>query len=220
MKFKTLLKPLIYLVIGVSVAGTLVSVATIGYSRLSDETLVAELTFDRLVNGAHIAQLTTVESCQTKQHYPIYGDQWRIDARFLKWKPWANLVGLDASYRLDRLSGRYTNILEQNRGPHQAHNLAFENLLDISLIDEYGGESSPLLDTLFGSSVYQNIDTQQRFLVYRSQTGLFTRSVARDESVGTQIRPSAELIIACNQQVGYWSALFNGIFNAVSGAFE
>ena len=43
---------------------------------------------------------------QTRK-FTVHGDEWRIDARVLKWKPWANVLGLDTQYRLDRLSGRY-----------------------------------------------------------------------------------------------------------------
>ena len=28
--------------------------------------------------------------------YPLHGDEWRIEAQVLKWKPWANVLGLGA----------------------------------------------------------------------------------------------------------------------------
>ena len=37
--------------------------------------------------------------------YPLHGDEWRVEAQVLRWKPWANVLGLDTQYRLDRLSG-------------------------------------------------------------------------------------------------------------------
>ena len=106
MIIKRLLKMSLIPVSVLCVSAVMLSISIYGYSRLSNETLIAEITFDKLVNNAHIAHVTTVDHCQTVDYHPIYGDQWRIDARFLKWKPWANLMGLDSNYRLDRLEGR------------------------------------------------------------------------------------------------------------------
>ncbi|HVY85273.1 MAG TPA: hypothetical protein VG943_09070 [Caulobacterales bacterium] len=48
--------------------------------------------------------------------FEVHGDEWRLEARTIKWKPWANILGLDSQYRLDRFSGRYTETAdEQNR---------------------------------------------------------------------------------------------------------
>lgn len=217
---KRLLKMWLVPVSVLCVSAVVLSISIYGYSRLSDETLIAELTFDKLVNDAHIAHLTTVNHCQTVDYHPIYGDQWRIDARFLKWKPWANLMGLDSNYRLDRLEGRYLNIIAQNRGPHQAHDLALENVIDIAKLNDYLGESNTLLDTIYGSSAYHSINVGTRYLVYHSQSGLFARTVARERNVLGQDAPSVEIIKACGAQVGYWQALFNSISGVVGGAID
>ena len=34
--------------------------------------------------------------------YELYGDEWRIEARVLKWKPWANVLGLLDLAHMDR----------------------------------------------------------------------------------------------------------------------
>jgi len=39
--------------------------------------------------------------------YNIYGDMWQLDARIITWNDFFSTLGLDAVYRLDRLSGRY-----------------------------------------------------------------------------------------------------------------
>lgn len=215
---KMRLKILIFPAMIVGISAVILSISIYGYSRLSDETLVAEITFDELVNNSHIAHLTTVEQCQTTDYYPIYGDQWQIDARFLKWKPWANLIGLDASYRLDRLQGRYRKVYEQNQGPHQAHDLAFENVLDIAKLNDYLGESNMLMDTRYGSSAYHGIDPDMRYLIYRSQSGLFVRIDLRTlDPMGKDIL-STEMTKACGAQMGYWQALFHSISKELAKA--
>src|SRR5690606_37793918 len=56
--------------------------------------------------------------------YPQHGDEWRIEAQVLKWKPWANVLGLNTQYRLDRLSGRYRTIELEINSARSVHPLA------------------------------------------------------------------------------------------------
>ena len=83
------------------------------YERLTAETLIAELRFDATGERQYLAHLRTGERCDERS-FPVFGDQWRVDAEFLKWKYWALLLGLDSQYRLDRLEGRYRSAAEQN----------------------------------------------------------------------------------------------------------
>ena len=46
-------------------------------------------------------------------NFEMHGDEWRIEARVLKWKPWAYVLGLDSQYRLDRFSGRYADTQQE-----------------------------------------------------------------------------------------------------------
>ena len=71
------------------------------YDRLSAETLIAELRFDATGERQYVATLKTGDGCDERM-FPVLGDQWRVDAEFLKWKYWALLFGLDSQYRLDR----------------------------------------------------------------------------------------------------------------------
>jgi hypothetical protein len=83
------------------------------YARLTDEALIAELRFDATGDEQYVAHLRTGDRCEERS-FPLFGDQWRVDAEFLKWKYWALLLGLDSQYRLDRLEGRYRAVAEQN----------------------------------------------------------------------------------------------------------
>ena len=92
------------------------------YERLTAETLIAELRFDATGDRQYLAHLRTGDRCDERA-FPVFGDQWRVDAEFLKWKYWALLLGLDSQYRLDRLEGRYRSAAEQNSQPNVAHAL-------------------------------------------------------------------------------------------------
>lgn len=94
-----------------AIAGLLfvVSVNLHTYNRLTHEQPVAEIVFEARGPQRYRATLAQVPSGEM-QMFMLAGDEWQLDARVLKWKGWANLLGLDAQYRLERVSGRYRAI--------------------------------------------------------------------------------------------------------------
>ncbi len=151
------------------------------YSRLANEEPVAWLIFDKLSPQYFQLTLKSASNCESKQ-YAVYGDQWRVDARFLKWKSWANLLGFDALVRLERVSGRYTSLEEQNTKKHLSIALVDKPWLDLlTYASEHAGFISPL-DTIFGSSVYQTIDTSLLYSISRTQSGLIVRQSQRENA--------------------------------------
>ena len=42
------------------------------------------------------------------------GDEWMMSARLQKWKPWANIIGLDVTYTLDQIANKYSNAARGN----------------------------------------------------------------------------------------------------------
>ena len=148
------------------------------YDRLSAETLIAELRFDRDRRAAVRRALETGDRCDERA-FPVLGDQWRVDAEFLKWKYWALLFGLDSQYRLDRLEGRYRSAAEQNSQPNVAHDLSERTAVDLVALAESLGSWNFLLDATYGSSTYQDIDVDNVYYVYRTQTGIITRHEPR-----------------------------------------
>jgi hypothetical protein len=145
---------------------------------LTDETLIAEIEFDRVDNQQYVAYLRTGDFC-AEQALAVYGDQWRIDAQFLKWHYWASLLGLKSHYRLERLEGRYRDVAEQNRMPTLSHALAPPSAIDIGGLSGRLGSLNFLADASYGSSTYHDIDTNLIYLVYKSPTAIFTRSRPR-----------------------------------------
>jgi len=148
------------------------------YDRLSAETLIAELRFDATGERQYAATLKTGDGC-AERTFPVLGDQWRVDAEFLKWKYWALLFGLDSQYRLDRLEGRYRSAAEQNSQPNVAHDLSERTAVDLVALAESLGSWNFLLDATYGSSTYQDIDVDNVYYVYRTQTGIITRHELR-----------------------------------------
>ena len=161
-------------VLSAAVSVVLLTATVYTYARLTAETLIAELKFDATGDRQYVAYLKTGDRCDERT-FPVLGDQWRVDAEFLKWKYWALLLGLDSQYRLDRLEGRYRAVEEQNSQPNVAHDLRERTAVDVVALAESLGSWNFLLDATYGSSTYQDIDVDNIYYVYRTTTGLITR---------------------------------------------
>jgi hypothetical protein len=161
-----------------ALSAVLLTATVYTYDRLTDETLIAELRFDATGERQYLAHLRTGDRCDERV-LPVFGDQWRVDAEFLKWKYWALLFGLDSQYRLDRLEGRYRSAAEQNTQPNVAHELRQRTAVDVVSLAESLGSWNFLLDATYGSSTYQDIDVRNVYYVYRTTTGIITRHEVR-----------------------------------------
>lgn len=151
------------------------------FNVLTDETLIAEIEFDRDGDQRYMAYLRTGDFC-SEQAFAVLGDQWRIDAQFLKWHYFASLLGLKSHYRLERLEGRYRNVSEQNKKPTLSHALAPPSAIDIGGLSGRLGRLNFLADASYGSSTYHDVDTSLTYLVYKSPTAIFTRTRPRSVS--------------------------------------
>ena len=173
------------------------------YASLTSEAVVAELRFEPLADQEYLARLRSGDFCE-ERNFRVLGDQWRIDAEFLKWKYWALALGLDSQYRLDRLEGRYRAVGQQNTLPTLSHDLKKEAIVDVGGVSESLGLFNFLTDASYGSSTYQDIETDQVFYVYRTQTGLITRSEEKAEPRVVETGLVVEITRACGAEPGYW----------------
>jgi hypothetical protein len=183
---RLLLFPLTGLGLALLVVALLLASNLYTYYRLTDEVPIAELRFRPLGPQRFEARIAFGDFCH-EQVYALDGDQFRLDARFLKWRPWANLLGFDALYRIERLGGRYAAVARENRAPHRAYPLNPQQRIDLpAVLARYQGSLSPV-DTLYGSSVYDNMEPGFLFRVYRGQSGLLVRKVPLQPPAGLTI---------------------------------
>ena len=134
--------------------------------------------------------------------YPVNGDEWRMEAQVLKWKPWANVVGLDSQYRLDRLSGRYQNIEQERTGARSVHALSGGDVntgpmayvpwtLSVWDVARKYRRYIDAVDTLYGSAAYMPMADGATYEVSITQSGLIARptnEAARAASAGGFVR--------------------------------
>lgn len=171
------------------------------FSRLTDESPIAELSFAKRGAQQYAATISYGDFC-SPEVYLLYGDQWRLDAQFLKWRPWANLLGFDSMYRIERLGGRYSEVTLENTQQQAAYQLRPVGLVDLtSLFESYHGVLSPV-DTLYGSSVYDRMDEGYTFRVYRGQSGLLVRKERSGANSGSAAGITIDINPPCGQAPG------------------
>jgi hypothetical protein len=144
------------------------------YARLTYEAPVAELVFEK--RGPKTYQLTMVRiPSGDLQIFMLEGDEWQLDARVLKWKGWATWLGLDAQYRLERLSGRYRDIEDERTAKRTVYPLTENPGLDLWTLATDRPDRLPFVDAVYGSATYLPMADGARFRVTLSQTGLLAR---------------------------------------------
>lgn len=195
---------------GVLLAGAL-GTALLGqnvqtYARLTYERPVATLSIRQLAPQYFEATVTRPAEGERPARtavYPVHGDEWRMEAQVLKWKPWANVVGLDAQYRLDRLAGRYQDIELERTGARSVHALTDEPKTgplaalpwSLSVWDTARKYRRYVdaVDTLYGSAAYMPMADGATYEVWITQSGLIARptnEAAREASAGGFVRVS------------------------------
>jgi len=161
------------------VGGTLMT-----YSRLTHEQPALEVSLKRVGDQHFQAKLT--DPSGGVRDFELLGDEWQVDARLLKWKGTAALLGFDTAYRLERLSGRYSDIAKEKSAPRTVHALVAPETVDAWELARRAKVYVPWIDALYGSSTFVPMADGATYQVSVSPSGLVARPLnqAARESVG------------------------------------
>ena len=164
----------------------LVSLNLHTYSRLTQERRIAEIVFEARGPQTFNATLAQVPSGEI-QMFVLSGDEWQLDARVLKWKGWANLLGLDAQYRLERVSGRYRDINQERSAERTVYALAENPGIDLWQLTLDKPARLPFVDAVYGNAAYMPMSDGARYEISISQTGLIARpaNAAAQQAAGS-----------------------------------
>lgn len=177
--------------LGVAVVSLLLASNLYTYQRLVYEQPVAELHFIKLMPQQYRVDITTLDNGRSRQ-FVLQGDEWQLDAQVLLWKGFANLLGLDAEYRLHRLSGRYLDLEKARYLSHSVYSLLppqaldggvtgwwnrSRRALDIWNLAHRYANFSGFVDAIFGSAVFLPMADGATYQVSLSRTGLVARPV-------------------------------------------
>jgi len=152
-----------------------VAVGVSGYRALTREDLAA--TVDTTPIGPQSFEARIVLPDGSEANYRLAGDQFAVEARILKWHPWANLLGLHTAYELDRVTGRYLNIEDEQQRPRTVFPLAPEHRVDLFAWRARLPWLAPFVDAEYGSSTFTRADRVASYEVHVSTTGLLVREI-------------------------------------------
>jgi hypothetical protein len=165
-------------VAAVGLAFSLIALNTQTFARLSQEGDVAQVSV-KAVNPAdslYEVSVKRLDGSNVTTTCNIQGDEWLIGGRVQKWKPWANVLGLDSTYTLDQIDNKYFSAARANgkpitacdlSGPPPAVNQVVPNSLMAWLLDQSYTEQRH-----FGSASYMPLADGAVYKVVMTQSGL------------------------------------------------
>ncbi len=123
-----------------------------GWHLLGAEAAVAELTTRELAPGHFQVRIATPDGAV--REVALDGEQWQLDARVVKWKPRAILLGAPVVYRLERISGRHRDAARDRDGPRSVIALSAPTSFDLWELRRRFPRWLRWLDADFGSAAY------------------------------------------------------------------
>lgn len=165
---------IVFLLVGVLLVT--ISVGLRGYQALTFEEVAATVKTEPLGPQRFRATITLPD--KRLAMYELDGDAFYIDAHILKWRPWANILGLHTAYELDRVAGRYNAIADEQSKPHTAYSLAKGKPVDVFFLARRTLLGA-LVDAEYGSAAFIAGNKPAEYEVRVSTTGLLMRPVLR-----------------------------------------
>ena len=172
------------LFLGGAATATLFGLNLQTYARLTHERAAAEVTISQTGEQAYQASVRTPTDDGEYGEpivYELTGDAFRVEARFLKWRPWANITGHDSLYRLDRIQGRFDDVDQENASPPKAYDMSSEEGLSAALDIYTLARKNELMkglkavDAKYGNGVYAPMRDGAVYEVMAMQSGLVPR---------------------------------------------
>jgi len=151
---------------------TAIALGTQGMQALTSEQSAARIKV--VPTGVQRYDATVTFADGRVQTYDLAGDDIYIDAHIVKWTPLGNMLGLQTSYRLDRISGRYRTIEQESMARRTIYSIGTPVLVDLVAL----GKRLPLADFFdaeYGSATYVPVAGPAELELVVSTSGLLLR---------------------------------------------
>jgi hypothetical protein len=158
------------------VAGLLsgaVAIGVQGYRALAREELVARIVITPVAGQRFEARFVYPDG--REQTYQLAGDEIYVDARILKWTPYANMIGLHTMWDLDRVAGRYRSIDQEQSETRTVYSIGTTQAVDLFDLRRRFAALAPLFDAEYGSATFVPAAQPAELELYVSTTGLLLR---------------------------------------------
>jgi hypothetical protein len=159
-----------------------VTVGIAGYHAFTQEVVAATITTEPL--GRQRFRATVLLPDSSLHSYDLAGDEIYVDAHILKWRPIANLLGLQTAYELDRIAGRYHTVADEQTRERTVYSLAQDKPFNTFDLARRYWVLRPFVDAQYGSATFINATAARRpqdarsvtYEVRVSTTGLLVRA--------------------------------------------
>ena len=129
-----------------------ITVGVRGYRALTHEVVAATIKTEPI--GPQRFRATVTLPDNRLAMFDLAGDAVYVDAHVLKWRPIGNLLGLTTAYELDRISGRYQRLSDEQQRERTVYSLATEKPFDAYDLARRYWLLRPLVDAQYGSATF------------------------------------------------------------------
>jgi hypothetical protein len=152
-----------------------ITVGIHGYRAFTQEALAATITTEPL--GPQRFRATVMLPDKSLHMFDLAGDAVYVDAHVLKWRPIGTLLGLETVYELDRISGRYQALSDEQSRERTVYSLAAHKPFDAFDLARRYWILRPFVDAEYGSATFIGATAPggATYEVRVSTTGLLVR---------------------------------------------
>lgn len=152
-----------------------VSVSVRGYRALTHEEVAATIVTEPLAPGSFRARFRFPDGRETA--FDLAGDGLTVEAHIVKWHPLANLLGLHTAYQLDRVTGRYDRLTDEQTSRRTVFALAEPRPVDAFDLARTLAFLAPVVDARYGSATFVSAREPATLELRVSISGLLLRPV-------------------------------------------
>jgi hypothetical protein len=141
------------------------------YSHPNSNLMVGRVEFTELQPQEYVAMVHLTDKTS---YYELSGDQWQIDARVLSWR---GVFSPGSSYRFNRISGRYTDIIDETSRPRSVYQInQVQSYIDVWQIVRSNDVLAQWVSADQGSSVFMPMADKALYSISLGQHGLIARA--------------------------------------------
>lgn len=140
------------------------------FNELSREQNLANVSFIQLQDQSFRATLTKVDG--SSQEYLLKGDMWQLDARIIQWQPWLANMGFMPAFQLDRLSGRYFALEDEQSKTRTVYDLSPQAAVNVWQFMRDYNRYLPWLSTQYGNGAFMPMVDGALYAVNLGHSGL------------------------------------------------
>lgn len=158
----------VFSVLVIGIYTLVIAVNLMGYQSLEGMKTVATVSTQRQGEQLWVVTLQTGEQAPVIQS--VRGDQWQLDARIIRFAGPIRWLGIAPGYRLERLSGRYTSLENEQSMPRTVIGLGEQKWPDLWELDRQF--NLPFVEGVYGNATFMPMRDGALFDVRLSASGL------------------------------------------------